>query len=1063
MWKMALTSVALLFLSCVTIVFSYSSGPPTSRCSNLLPGHPTSTGGSNPGGFYIYSDLIDCNGAYNASQAYTIRLQGSQNFKGFIIQARESGTSNLIGTFSNLPSGTQLMGCGGSATVSHNNGNAKSSVTVTWTSPASTGTLDIRYTVVVSRTPQSVFYANMAAASFRPSGSSCTLNSPVTSSSVASSSVTSSSVASSSIAPTSTPAPSSSTQGMPSSSSTPPTSSSISPTSSSALPSSSTSSVQPTNLPPACPSTDKTPSSDFPIVFKSPTNCDRASCTFYWAMGPNSVNSQYLDIYMEGTVDGWMAVGFSLDQSMGMDDVLGCKIENNAVTVLDTWNPNGYTPNVADSNSSAGICTHSTSYTNGRMSCLFSRSAGITNQGQDYNLDSSYYILRAYRTNSQPVVSFLYKHSSTPTPSSVQYNPMRDSNTSPSCPSAPTDTSAFPIVFKSPTDCDRASCTFYWAMGPKSGSSQYLDVYMEGTVDGWMAVGFSLDQSMGMDDVLGCKIENNAVTVLDTWNPNGYTPNVADSNSSAGICTHSTSYTNGRMSCLFSRTVSITNQGQDYNLDSSYYILRAYRTNSQPVVSFLYKHSSTPTPSSVQYNPMRDSTTPAPPTEDCPQAPSSDTTYPFRVGSPGDDYYFAANFNSDNSSFIDMRLEGKADGYIAVGFTATRDMYNADVVGCKRNPADGSVSVIDTWNPSTRSNLLDASQSGICRHTAGYSNGRISCTFSKYVGIIDSGQDLDLNATLYRIYNAYSSTGGLASEGLSRHTITPSFSSAQTNLLTDIREGRTETVDTWPKQQLLKTHGTFMTIAWLVLAMSGAFLAAWMKPVLPNGEWFIAHRILMAGSLIVGVLGFILPFIAHARSPTPGLISFSSDGKNTAHFVIGIIIMCLHIANPIIAVFRCNPKGEKRWIFNLSHAHIIGYALLVLSFINIALGAHLLDRGSFEVAGFYIVFIILLTLFQVFLFIIHAYNAHNAPEKDRPALVHSLLKYKYLFATSTSGEYELKDKNKKEEEEKKDTVKPEKKKPIPSALIRTSWIAVIGHLIAVAIAVEIMIILIAFA
>ena len=33
-------------------------------------------------------------------------------------------------------------------------------------------------------------------------------------------------------------------------------------------------------------------------------------------MGPNSVNSQYLDVYMEGTVDGWMAVGFSLDQSM---------------------------------------------------------------------------------------------------------------------------------------------------------------------------------------------------------------------------------------------------------------------------------------------------------------------------------------------------------------------------------------------------------------------------------------------------------------------------------------------------------------------------------------------------------------------------------------------------------------------------------------------------------------------------------------------------------------------------------------------------------------------------
>ena len=43
----------------------------------------------------------------------------------------------------------------------------------------------------------------------------------------------------------------------------------------------------------------------------------------------------------------------------------------------------------------------------------------------------------------------------------------------------------------------------------------------------------------------------------------------------------------------------------------------------QPVVSFLYKHSSTPNISSVQYNPMSDSTTPAPPSGPCPRAPVS--------------------------------------------------------------------------------------------------------------------------------------------------------------------------------------------------------------------------------------------------------------------------------------------------------------------------------------------------------------------------------------------------------------------------------------------------------
>lgn len=71
------------------------------------------------------------------------------------------------------------------------------------------------------------------------------------------------------------------------------------------------------------------------------------------------------------------------------------------------------------------------------------------------------------------------------------------------------------------------------------------------------------------------------------------------------------------------------------------------------------------------------------------------------------------------------------------------------------------------------------------------------------------------------------------------------------------------------------TIGIFMITSWLLLATSGIFFAAWMKPVLPDGEWFIAHRLLMIGSLIVGVLGFMLPFIANAHYVVPGFLYFS--------------------------------------------------------------------------------------------------------------------------------------------------------------------------------------------
>ena len=36
----------------------------------------------------------------------------------------------------------------------------------------------------------------------------------------------------------------------------------------------------------------------------------------------------------------------------------------------------------------------------------------------------------------------------------------------------------------------------------------------------------------------------------------------------------------------------------------------------------------------------------------------------------------------------------------------------------------------------------------------------IKNSFSKYIGVIDDEQDLDLNDTLYRIYNAYGSGRG---------------------------------------------------------------------------------------------------------------------------------------------------------------------------------------------------------------------------------------------------------------------------------------------------------------
>ena len=115
------------------------------------------------------------------------------------------------------------------------------------------------------------------------------------------------------------------------------------------------------------------------------------------------------------------------------------------------------------------------------------------------------------------------------------------------------------------------------------------------------------------------------------------------------------------------------------------------------------------------------------------------SVYQISIGSPkgcsqsaaGCDFFLGINTNSENSNYLDFMLEGKAKGWVAVGFSKTPNMVcrlhlslkvimqntwtlnlqpTADVLGCNVY-SDGSAAAIDTWNPSgTKTNVLDKDQ-----------------------------------------------------------------------------------------------------------------------------------------------------------------------------------------------------------------------------------------------------------------------------------------------------------------------------------------------------------------
>ena len=104
----------------------------------------------------------------------------------------------------------------------------------------------------------------------------------------------------------------------------------------------------------------------------------------------------------------------------------------------------------------------------------------------------------------------------------------------------------------------------------------------------------------------------------------------------------------------------------------------------------------------------------------------------------------------------------------------------------------------------------------------------------------DANEDLNLdNPNLYIMYGV--GPNGAGAGALPTHITgagNPTLSTGTFNPA--VAEG--EVSNTFPMRALLRAHGIIMLIAWPLLAVSGIFFAAWMRPALPNGEWFQASE-----------------------------------------------------------------------------------------------------------------------------------------------------------------------------------------------------------------------------
>eukprot|EP00731_Ephydatia_muelleri_P020315 Em0013g42a len=525
----------------------------------------------------------------------------------------------------------------------------------------------------------------------------------------------------------------------------------------------------------------------------------------------------------------------------------------------------------------------------------------------------------------------------------------------------------------------------------------FLDFVLEASAQGWVAIGFSSTPGMRDADVLACALHPNtkSVVILDTYNtPRGYN-NVEDSiqdkdlskdyyhlygavDDSPGVYLFPTLI----LPQLISGPQTINAVIQDQVVQLSYHSHQTPTVSDEtvniiPMIS-ISSTEATSVHGSITSLPSMTSSISSPHVTNCPPMPPAGAQYRLQITlapncaeTRGCGYFMVGVRTNDyNSKYLDFVMEGDAQGWIAIGFSPEKAMPDADVLACALNPSSNNVEIIDTYNAGY-TNIRDTKQD-VCPHFSNYTNGRITCSFSRAIDTGDK-QDKILNEPYHLMYGAVDAKPNTVKPNtllqLKNHgRQVPMVTTSRVNPAFQHEDLNAEAYPIDSKRLLVLSHGILMLVAWPLVATVGIFFASWMKPALPKGAWFQVHRSFMTISLVVAACAFILIFIANKGGFRPGLIAFST---------------------PLISVARCAPDAPRRWIFNITHGSLIGVGAYLLALVNVAIGIFLLEKDQHQILWVYValvgfLFTLLLVLFVVFTVIAARSTEAPVPQQAKP-------------------------------------------------------------------------------
>lgn len=133
------------------------------------------------------------------------------------------------------------------------------------------------------------------------------------------------------------------------------------------------------------------------------------------------------------------------------------------------------------------------------------------------------------------------------------------------------------------------------------------------------------------------------------------------------------------------------------------------------------------------------------------------------------------------------------------------------------------------------------------------------------------------------------------------------------------------------------THGVISALSWGVLMPIGVIMARYLR-VFKSADpaWFYLHMTIQCSAYIIGVAGF---------STGIKLGNDSEGTEQTEHRRLGITLFCFATLQVFALLLRPSKDHKYRRFWNFYH-HAVGYAVIVLSIINIFKGFEILSPAE---------------------------------------------------------------------------------------------------------------------